>query len=49
MIECRTEGLRGPIVGQAQDMTTADAGQAAGTGAKPEAPGPHAPTVNASW
>ena len=43
MIDLRIEGLGCRVVGHAQDVATADAGQAAGPGDEQEAQGAHAP------
>ena len=42
VIERRIEGLRGRVVGEAQDVAAADAGGPAGPGDQQEAQGPHA-------
>lgn len=39
MIERRIEGLRGRVVGESQDVATADVGQATGAGDEQKAQG----------
>ena len=43
MIDLRIKGLGGRVVGEAQDVAAADAGQPAGTRDEQEAQGAHAP------